>query len=554
MNSSYWQLLLVQNPWAFIALMALAVPLVLHLISKSQPKQVKFANVDLIEPLQPKSMRQISVTEFWLLLLRIFLLLISILLLAKVIIIKPLLTHEVVYLVSTDWLNQSNAEERQQLATQSVKQATYLLAPDSKELSAEEIRNWQQQHDSALAPNILLQLTYFSQLLVPETKIKLFVTDRASQYRLDDVSRKPVLPNPIEWQIKTLTSDTHQQYHDVINVVIMYDQERIAELKYFQQAFALLKQHRASKLVLSHFSTKNLDNSLSYQQALQNKPDWLFYLSIEDLDHYVVDALASGANIFVEAQNENVNIMLPDGLITNDNNTNLVASETVFYQWAEPLNIAKQLNSDISVKSVEVLWQYMQKNGSRLSMLTRSPLTFQGAEAGNSVVEKNQTENTQQKNYVYQLHSRFSPSWSNLLVSNNLPLFLQTLLLEQWQKQKLAEQQTLTIEQINQLIYHPDNTGSKIAKSAVRSNATNLATSKLKPVIRQSANQLLVQQQVRHDYWTELLVVLLILLWTLERIISEYFRQKVVTDSKNKQGERTQVEKSPVIEPTKAID
>ena len=554
MNSSYWQLLLVQNPWAFIALLALAVPLVLHLISKSQPKQVKFANVDLIEPLQPKSMRQISLTEFWLLLLRIFLLLISILLLAKVIIIKPLLTHEVVYLVSTDWLNQSNAKERQQLATQSVKQATYLLAPDSKELSAEEIRNWQPQHDSALAPNILLQLTYFSQLLVPETKIKLFVTDRASQYRLDGVSRKLVLPNAIDWQIKTLTSDTHQQYHDVINIVIMYDQERIAELKYFQQAFALLKQHRASKLVLSHFSTKNLDNSLSYQQALQNKPDWLFYLSIEDLDHYVVDALASGANIFVEAQNENVNIMLPDGLITNDNNTNLVASETVFYQWAEPLNIAKQLNSDISVKSVEVLWQYMQKNGSRLSMLTRSPLTFQGAEAGNSVVEKNQTENTQQKNYVYQLHSRFSPSWSNLLVSKNLPLLLQTLLFEQWQKQKLAEQQTLTIEQISQLIYHPDNTGSKIAKSAVRSNATNLATSKLKPVIRQSANQLLVQQQVRHDYWTELLVVLLILLWTLERIISEYFRQKVVTDSKNKQGERTQVEKSPVIEPTKAID
>tara|TARA_R110000737_G_C14607589_1_gene490373 strand:+ start:1268 stop:2932 length:1665 start_codon:yes stop_codon:yes gene_type:complete len=551
---SYWPSLIVYNPWAFITLLALALPLLLHLISKSQAVRVKFANIALINVLQPKSMRQIRLTEFWLLLLRVLLLLLSILLLAQVIITKPLLNHDEIYLVSVDWLNQSDQQQRQQLAMNSAKQPTYLLTPDFKEISAGEIRNWQQQDGQVLHQNILLQLAYVSQLLTPETNIKLFVTDRASQFSFNDVISQIVLANPITWQIQTLANDNYQQYRDAIKIVIIYDQDRFADLKYFQHAFSLLKQHVAPKLVVSYYSTKALDNSISYQQALQNKPDWLFYLSTMDINHHIADALTTGTTLFVEAKNDNVKLILPNILTANESNTDLLASEAIFYQWAVPLDIVKQLNRKIITQNDEVLWQYTQQDGSRLPMLTRTTLTHQDEVAENSVAENTHPANSKQKNHIYQLHSRFSPSWSNLLVTKHLPLFLQTLLFEPWQKQKLAEQQILTREQISQLIYRPDNIKSKSAKSAVLSSATLLATTKLKTVELQGANPLLMQQQVNNDFWTELLVVLFILLWALERIVSEFFRPKAHADSKNQQGSGTEVEKAQAVKSTKAID
>ena len=98
MNLNLFASLIVQNPWGFIALLGLVVPIVLHLLSKSQPQQIKFSNIALIDAQQPKSMRQLRLTEFWLLLLRLLLLLFSILLLAQLFLIKPLIKNESIYL------------------------------------------------------------------------------------------------------------------------------------------------------------------------------------------------------------------------------------------------------------------------------------------------------------------------------------------------------------------------------------------------------------------------------------------------------------------------
>ena len=96
--ASYFPSFMVQNPWAFWALLALLVPLILHLLSKRRAKLIKFANVALITMPELKNSQQIRLNQFWLLLLRMLLLIVSILLLAKVSLNEALISHEEVYL------------------------------------------------------------------------------------------------------------------------------------------------------------------------------------------------------------------------------------------------------------------------------------------------------------------------------------------------------------------------------------------------------------------------------------------------------------------------
>ena len=71
--ASYFPSLLLQNPSAFWALFALAIPLILHLLSKHRATLVRFSNIALISKFAVKSTHKVHLTEVWLLLLRILL-------------------------------------------------------------------------------------------------------------------------------------------------------------------------------------------------------------------------------------------------------------------------------------------------------------------------------------------------------------------------------------------------------------------------------------------------------------------------------------------------
>ena len=520
--ANIFPLIVVQNPWAFFALGALLLPIALHLISKSQAKLVKFSNIALITPIEPKSMRQIRLSQFWLLLLRLLLLLISILLLAQVSISKAPIAAKEITVVSADWLKHSNKNERQQLLSSSADMPIYLLANQTKVITRGEISKWPTKaaivesdsnlvQGSSLRENIerenaLLQLEYFSAQLSPDTGIKLFVTNRAEQFSYSGAQQKLMLNNAIDWQIKTVPAHASKQYPKDISVAIVYDQARFNEVKYFQQALALIKQNIAPKLALTHFLNDDLLNSLSYQQVLKQKPDWLFYLSAKPIDNATTEALATGTTLFVEGHASE--IMLEKTVSISQNNANLLTSPAVFYQRAMPLDITAQLSNKNIKTSDNVLWQYRQSDGATMPMLTKSTLSFDNDQAEKSQASTaNEVSNTGENlGEFYQLHSKFSPSWSNLLVSKQWPLLLKNLLFGHWQQQLLIEQHTLTSTQIKQLITVPVN----------QSNLLEAQTTAL-----ENTPQGIAQLQTSDDFWREFLMLLLIVLWTLERIVSE---------------------------------
>lgn len=547
MSLNFFASFVVQNPWGFIALLGLVVPIVLHLISKSQPIQIKFSNIALIDDQQPKSMRKVRLTEFWLLLLRLLLLLFSILLLAQLFLTKPLIKNEEIYLVSADWLNQSSTTQRQQLIEQALKQPIYLLNRKTKLITDDEILQWQpkpnvQTQNILQTENILQNLVSFSELLTPETHIDLFVTDRASQYKLSGQGRKYKIKNIIVRHIINTIYQADTQYADEMNVVLIYDQDRFEAVKYFEKAFALIKQETAAKLSFTYFDRNSLDTSVPYQQALNSKPDWLFYLSSHKLDHKIMQALSTGTNLFVDAQNPQENSLLSTTSKINKNSSALLDTEAMFYQRAMPLDVAEQLNPKPTLVYKETLWQFSQPDGSSAVMLTKTSHSYSNSAFDNSakesiVNEDNGNENTiiesnGNESNIYQLYSRFTPSWSNLIVSKEFPLLLQTLLFQQWQTNRLVEQQPLTHAQIRQLVISNEspvlsnNRTASLEDKVIEKNDADKASAIRKTTRLKSGKDLIVEQQSTENYWTELLTLLIILLWTLERIISEFYRSK----------------------------
>lgn len=503
---NYFPTFVLQNSSALWALLALSVPLILHFFSKQKATLIKFANITLISELKVKSSHKLRITDVWLLLLRLLLLLVSVFLLAKVSLAPSVLEHDEIYLISPDWLYHSNQDERAQLVAMSANKPVFLLGQARVAISPDEILTWKQQTGDDGPQNIASALNAFTASLAAKTTVKLFVTNRANQYKVNNKKQPITAVNHIDWHIKKLAFEPQKQYQDAIKVMIIYDQDRFADLKYFQRAFELIKQHVAPRLSLTSFLNVDLLNIDAYQQKLADKPQWLFYFSSKAMDENMLNAIASGTHVLVDANKFALNLMADTRLTIDKNTSDLLGSDVIFYRRVQPVMLFEQLKShilsqsDVSktdvLKADEVVWQFTQKSGERLALLTKSSLRF-------STQNHNEAEHSTE---IYQLHSRFSSEWSNLLVTQQLPLLLKNLLLSSWVNLQAQTQQTLNEQQISQAM-------TPFAVSLPRT--TEADTASLKNSITGKA------QAMNTTEITELLTVILLLLLITERIVSE---------------------------------
>ncbi len=526
---SSFSLFTLQSPWALIALSALAIPLIIHLISKGRPTLVKFANVSLIKAIKPKSMRHMLLTEFWLLILRLLLLIVSILLLAQVLFVNPLADYKHVTLVTAQWLNSSSADEKSTLLSLHAGKPIYLLSSDSQPLSKIDVLQWQNsqsdvdQHEDVTRHNLIkentyLDLYYFTNAFSEKTTFDLFVTDSAKQFPESEIT----LAHDIKWHIKNTHIDNHHsegaesgnknadnknQYHDSLTVVIVYDDDRAEDIKYFQQALSAINRISAPKLSQQLFlnnalEENGLENNALYHQAISSKPDWIFYLSSAIPDNATLDALKTGSNIFVDAENAKVNVLSSSVVELNNNHAKFSPANIMFNQRAKPLNILQYLPANSYVSSNESLWKFYDQNTEVKPLLLRSELVFDYALE--QVISDSSNNTSIKTSHLYQLFSRFSPSWSNLLTTKQFPLLLQNILFEHWQATKADEEYRLTQSQI-------------ILNQELKNNELS-AFDSLASVTNQRKNM--------SSSWLNILIYLLLILWLVERLVSEITLQR----------------------------
>ena len=564
---SYFTTFGVQSPWMLTALTLLVIPVLIHIISKGRVQLVKFANTKLIKAAKPKKMRHLLLTEPWLLLLRLLLLIVAILLLAKVLFLKPLPTPNQVTLVTSQWLNESNEREKSQLLALAKGAPIYLLASRTSLLSEHDISQWQQKNLSAAqsvgnnqsgnvnsVANIRLNLAYFLAEADPKTVVDVFVTNSATQF-ISSVSFPELENHLINWHIKPSPYSAVQQYLESIKLVIVYDQDRADDIKYFKPALAAIQQLSAPKLSVKSFLNQQLLTNILYQQTLAEKPNWIFYLSSQQPDNFLITALANGANIVIDAKNTEENLTALPIITVRPNSESLLSEGMMFYQRARPLNIFKSLNISDEEKVEKVLLHFTEKNVTEqnvvnLPMLIRSEINWQNLEVNN------------QRSYVYQLYSRFSPSWGTLLTTKHLPIFLQNLLLGHWQKGNAERQyllseaqiRDLTESQLSQVIADDSSDVSADPQRNAKTVDNLLSAETMESTGTHALNKLpnlatvIKQQQRIANDSQQILAILLVLLWLAERLVSEISlrgkREETPTHSaKQAKGEQAKADK-----------
>ncbi len=156
-----WLTTYFASPIALLGLLAISIPIIIHLLSKSKAKPVLFGHLDLIPSGKQKPVTQLTITQWFLLLLRILMLVILALLLSQPLLPEPtsVSPQQTRLLITSQWLESADKAQREDLLDRLSNGAQALLAGHpSTSLSAEQIQNWQVREDTSKLINLWVAL------------------------------------------------------------------------------------------------------------------------------------------------------------------------------------------------------------------------------------------------------------------------------------------------------------------------------------------------------------------------------------------------------------
>ncbi|OFI36067.1 hypothetical protein BFC17_10390 [Alteromonas lipolytica] len=238
-----WLTTYFASPIALLGLLAISIPIVIHLLSKSKAKPVLFGHLDLIPSGKQKPVTQLTITQWLLLLLRILMLVTLTLLLSQPLRPETSSTNpqQTTLLITSQWLDYADKAQRDALLDRLSNGAQALLAGHpSTPLSAEQIQNWQARED---ADNLInLWSTVDDTLNHTAGRIAVYHTGKIEQFNgprtiLTSTSER------VEWQqLDVPFADTEVSLIKPISIGVIESDEPDINLR-LQKALSLIKQY-----------------------------------------------------------------------------------------------------------------------------------------------------------------------------------------------------------------------------------------------------------------------------------------------------------------------
>lgn len=246
---------LAQFPLALWGLLALLIPLAIHLLSKSRVQIVPFAHLALITVKTSPRLRQLRITQWLLLFLRLLLLLLATLIVAELYWQSNTDTNTKHILVTEDWLNHANDGEKNQLIQQSSGSKLTLIARPNAPLGQQQITQWQKSTSEANALNLWEKVADFRAELSSQSQVSVYSTNRLSQF----LGSKQDISSNVNWQIKSLpTSDTTSSIQ--ATVLVLFDKPSTPTLAYLKAAFDALNTSKQISLNVQYMDLAELTN------------------------------------------------------------------------------------------------------------------------------------------------------------------------------------------------------------------------------------------------------------------------------------------------------
>lgn len=279
--------LLAQSPLALWGLLTLLIPVAIHLLSKSRAKIIPFAHLALITVKTSPRLRQLRITQWLLLLLRILLLLIATLILAQLGWQTSQSSNNQHILLSQDWLNHASDVEITQLVQQQPDANFTLLGQPNLLLTKQQIKQWQQPNSPTTAkPNALNlweKVDQYAAQLPAQTLITVYSTNRLSQF----LGNKLSTANKINWQIKQLPINDIEGANQA-SVLVFFDEASTPTLPYIKAAFDALNSNQQINLTVQYRDLSQLND----RQAATLSTDTIINLSNAELPDGVVSQQA----------------------------------------------------------------------------------------------------------------------------------------------------------------------------------------------------------------------------------------------------------------------
>ena len=382
---SDWSGLIWQHPAYGFTALAVLIPIIIHLLNRSRGKLVTFAHIALLRASAPKPSYELRLSQALLLLLRMLLLVLAALLLSQPWWPSQGDKQESIF-VSVDWLNSSNASDKQQLATRLGEQTAILLdgpalATKQQTLSPEAIINWS---SGALkgTQNIWAKIHSHASSLDPQAPMVIYTTNRASQYK----GNKVAIHQPLEWQIKKL--DNTALPAQALNILLVYQAQRQQDVTAIRAALEALASQSLGTIEVNAVSQTDFEQS----QADSTVPiaQLVWWLSSAPLAPQQLHG-PTPLGVIIDG---------PDAL--NEQHWQADATELLVSALTGN-RLAGRSNPGFDSQHSELLWQTTQ--GLPLLSQLSTP-----------------THN------VLQFYSRFNPLWSNASSLASFPLLVADLL------------------------------------------------------------------------------------------------------------------------------
>lgn len=249
-------------------LLVIIIPIIIHLLSRSKGKILKVAYTHLISSPKQKPVADIRLERPWLLLLRLLMLILLSLLLMQSWFedTKTPINDQPVIVVSPNWLNVADAEQREALAqaVQESPTSSFLISVPTSRISAQQVRQWQTS-STITVNNVWAQIASVSNNFATRQPLSIYAIGSEADFW----GTKSQLRQDINWHL--LKTPTTLDAKKPIKIVLSADTDT-PYLVNWQQALFALKQGPLPELEIETVASNVV---LNETQGV----DWLVHLS-----------------------------------------------------------------------------------------------------------------------------------------------------------------------------------------------------------------------------------------------------------------------------------
>lgn len=286
--------LAVTNPAAWWAVLAVCIPVIIHLFSKSRGRLVRIGHIDLIRQARKLQVTELKLTQWLLLLLRLAIFTLAALILAGLATAGLNSNRANAIYLTPGWLSNASTKDISVLlenADQAEDSRLFLLQPGFPAIDARQLETNRQQliRDTGEFSNTWALLSERLSLEHHLGEVTVYATDYMQQFGF----YKPALPRPVNWQVsspeKLPVIDSKP-----IRALIVFDPERAADANRLGITLSVLQQHRLPKLAWEQVDANQTGNT-------GEDADWLILLGDKLFDPASIETFGSPKVIFIDS-------------------------------------------------------------------------------------------------------------------------------------------------------------------------------------------------------------------------------------------------------------